>query len=131
MKDLAGRIAVVTGGGSGMGRELVRQLVAEGASIAMCDVSASGLAETERLCRQERLPQGLRITSHILDVSDRPAVERFQGEVAKRPTKSTYCSTTPASAAVRASSWRTATNGSAPSTSAGAASISARAPSCR
>ena len=84
MKDLAGRIAVVTGGGSGMGRELVRQLVAEGVSIAMCDVSASGLAETERLCRQDRLPQGLRITQHILDVSDKPAVERFQGEVAKQ-----------------------------------------------
>jgi len=84
MKDLAGRIAVVTGGGSGMGRELVRQLVAEGVSIATCDVSAKGLAETERLCRQERLPQGLRITTHILDVSDRPAVERFQGEIARQ-----------------------------------------------
>ena len=83
MKDLAGRVAVVTGGGSGMGRELVRQLVAEGVSIAMCDVSASGMAETERLCRQERLPQGLRITTHLLDVSDRAAVEGFQGEVAK------------------------------------------------
>ncbi len=84
MKDLAGRIAVVTGGGSGMGRELVRQLVAEGCSIAMGDVSAAGLAETEKLCRQERLPQGLRITTHIVDVSDRAAVERFQGEVARR-----------------------------------------------
>jgi NAD(P)-dependent dehydrogenase (short-subunit alcohol dehydrogenase family) len=84
MKDLAGRLAVVTGGGSGMGRELVRQLVAEGVSIAMCDVSASGLAGTERLCRQEPLPQGLRITSHLLDVSDRQAVERFQGDVARQ-----------------------------------------------
>jgi NAD(P)-dependent dehydrogenase (short-subunit alcohol dehydrogenase family) len=84
MRDLAGRLAVVTGGGSGMGRELVRQLVAEGVSIAACDVSPTGLAETERLCRQERLPQGLRITTHLLDVSDRPAVERFQGEVAAR-----------------------------------------------
>jgi NAD(P)-dependent dehydrogenase (short-subunit alcohol dehydrogenase family) len=82
MKDLAGRIAIVTGGGSGMGRELVRQLVAEGCSVATCDVSASGLAETRRLCEQERLPQGLRITTHIVDVADESQVKRFRDEVA-------------------------------------------------
>jgi len=48
---------------------LVRQLVAEGCSIATCDVSASGLAETKRLCEEERLPQGLKITTHIVDVA--------------------------------------------------------------
>jgi NAD(P)-dependent dehydrogenase (short-subunit alcohol dehydrogenase family) len=81
MKDLSGRLAVVTGGGSGMGRELVRQLVAEGCSIATCDVSAGGLAETRRLCEQERLPQGLRITTHIVDVADEAQVLKFREEV--------------------------------------------------
>ncbi|MSP00037.1 MAG: SDR family NAD(P)-dependent oxidoreductase [Acetobacteraceae bacterium] len=82
MKDLAGRIAVVTGGGSGMGRELVRQLIAEGCNVAMCDVSSRNLAETKRLCEVERLPQGLRITTHIADVSLESDVQRFRDEVA-------------------------------------------------
>src|SRR5690349_23295526 len=84
MTDFAGRTAVVTGGGSGMGRELVCQLVAEACNIAMCDVSPTGLAETRRLCEAGGLPQGLRVTTHIADVADRSQVERFRDEVADR-----------------------------------------------
>jgi NAD(P)-dependent dehydrogenase (short-subunit alcohol dehydrogenase family) len=84
MKDFSGKIAVVTGGGSGMGRELARQLVVQGCNVATCDVAAEALAETKRLCEADRVPQGLRITTHIADVSDEAQVRRFRDEVAER-----------------------------------------------
>jgi NAD(P)-dependent dehydrogenase (short-subunit alcohol dehydrogenase family) len=81
MKDFAGKIAVITGGGTGMGRELARQLVAEGCNVAMCDVSAENMAETKRLCEVEKLPQGLRVTTHVADVSIEDQLKRFRDEL--------------------------------------------------
>ncbi|OHB29213.1 MAG: short-chain dehydrogenase [Phenylobacterium sp. RIFCSPHIGHO2_01_FULL_69_31] len=80
MKDFAGKFAVVTGGGTGMGRELARQLIAEGCSVAMCDVSDRNMQETIALCTADGVPQGARITAHVADVSDEAALVRFRDE---------------------------------------------------
>jgi NAD(P)-dependent dehydrogenase (short-subunit alcohol dehydrogenase family) len=81
MRDLAGKLAVVTGGGTGMGRELVRQLVTQGCNVAMCDVSASSMAETRELCKEQELSRGVRVTMHLADVSDEGQVLRFRDAI--------------------------------------------------
>ena len=80
MKDFAGKLAVITGGGTGMGRELARQLVAEGCDVAICDVIEENMAETLRLCEAEA-PQGIRITAHKCDVSNEDEVNQFRDDV--------------------------------------------------
>jgi NAD(P)-dependent dehydrogenase (short-subunit alcohol dehydrogenase family) len=83
MQDLTGRLAVVTGGGSGMGRELVRQLVEAGCNVAMCDVSAETMAETQQLCDRGRSREPARVSTHLADVSVEPQVLRLREEVAR------------------------------------------------
>ena len=60
MKSFAGKLAVITGGGTGMGRELAVQLTAQGCAVALCDVSEANMAETERLCRSAAPPAARR-----------------------------------------------------------------------
>lgn len=80
MEHFDGRIAVITGGGTGMGRELARQLSAEGCHVAMCDVSAENMAETRDLCLADA-PEGTRVTTFVADVADEAQLLAFRDAV--------------------------------------------------
>lgn len=80
MESFENRLAVVTGGASGMGREIVVQLAELGASVATCDLNGDGLEHTAKRAGAGA-PDGVRITTHLCDVSSETDVTRFRAEV--------------------------------------------------
>ena len=79
MDSFENKIAVVTGGGAGMGRELVRQLAKEGCDIALCDVMEENMQETVDIVSSES-PE-VKITSFKCDVSIEGDVFSFKDKV--------------------------------------------------
>ena len=82
MDQFAGRIAVVTGGGSGMGRELVRLLASAGAHVAMCDLSVDSMEETRAMALADA--PDVTITTHRCDVADEASVLAFRDAVVEQ-----------------------------------------------
>jgi NAD(P)-dependent dehydrogenase (short-subunit alcohol dehydrogenase family) len=83
MDSFVGKLAVVTGGGTGMGRELVVQLAAEGCAVATCDLNRENMEETARLAAKDA-PSDTSVTIHLCDVADEAQVQRFRDEVVEQ-----------------------------------------------
>lgn len=73
-----GRIAIVTGAGSGIGRALTHALTRDGAHVAASDIDEKGLAETQAACRPGH------VTPYRVDVADRDAVLGFAEDVRRQ-----------------------------------------------
>jgi NADP-dependent 3-hydroxy acid dehydrogenase YdfG len=69
MRGFAGKVAVVTGAGSGIGQALAIELGRSGAKVAICDVDLEGLAQTEEQLKAIGAP----VKSDRLDVTEREA----------------------------------------------------------
>lgn len=83
MQDFSGKLAVVTGGGTGIGRALTRQLAAEGCSVAMCDISQADMDESCALA-MDGAPQGVRVTGFLADVALEAQLEAFRDDTLER-----------------------------------------------
>lgn len=70
------KVFAVTGGGNGIAREVVLQLLAKGARVAALDLSEQGLAETAQLANA-----GERLSTHVINVTDRAAVEALPAAI--------------------------------------------------
>ena len=69
------KVIIVTGAGSGMGRELTIQLVSKGAIVAMADINQSGMEETRSMTDVDK------VSIHQLDVTNRDKVDSFVYDV--------------------------------------------------
>ncbi|SDE39782.1 SDR family NAD(P)-dependent oxidoreductase [Rhodococcus tukisamuensis] len=77
MSDFTGKVVVITGAGSGIGRALALNLAREGARLALSDVDTGGLAETVRQAKA----LGAEVKDDHLDVTQREAVLAYADAV--------------------------------------------------
>lgn len=74
------KVIVVTGGGNGMGRELVLNLLSKGASVAAVDINESALLETVELAGNKKD----KVSTHLVNITDREAVTALPEQVISR-----------------------------------------------
>lgn len=78
MKNFSGKLVVITGAASGIGRALAVQLAGRGAELALADIDEAGLRETAAMVN------GVECTTYVVDVADRSAMQTFAAQVVER-----------------------------------------------
>src|SRR5262245_29751308 len=116
MEHLAGKVVVITGGASGIGRAMAHRFAAEGMKLVLGDIERPVLQRAGEALRQA----GAEVLTVPTDVSLEADVMALAATRSSTSATSTWSATTPASAAAACPSpscrWRTS-NGSSPSTS--------------
>lgn len=79
-KNIRGQLALVTGGGKGLGREICLRLAKEGCNIAIVDIDVDSSKETAEDCRD----LGVKAEFYRCDVSDNDSVEMLKYQVIHR-----------------------------------------------
>lgn len=75
--QIQNKIIVVTGGGNGIGRELVLNLLAKGAKVAAVDLNENHLEETKKLASDK----AINLSLHVLNIADKAAVDALPQQV--------------------------------------------------
>ena len=83
MKDLKGKVAAVTGAGSGIGRALAVNLAKKGCNLAISDINCETLQETAKITGRS----GVNVSTHVVDVTDRGQVYKYADDVVKEHEK--------------------------------------------
>jgi len=80
VKQLQGRVAVITGGASGIGRSTAARLAAEGCHLALVDINEQRLAETAAALERTGTP----VSQHVTDVADADQMQALPAAVRAR-----------------------------------------------
>lgn len=79
IRDFSNKVAVITGGGSGIGRSIAQNLADKGCHLALVDVNRKGMQETRALVSE----CDVKVTTHVADVSNRDAMKSLAGRVVR------------------------------------------------
>ncbi len=76
LRNFTGKLAVITGAGSGIGAALARSLASRSSHLALVDINGDGLALT-----RQSIQQNVRLSVHNLDVTDVAAVNALPAAI--------------------------------------------------